>query len=435
MKEHGEKYIPLALEKGADTIVVEKNSEISAEIIDLIKQHTAQLMYVDNARKALAELSASAYGYPAHKLKFVGITATKGKTSTTFLTEHAIAQAGYKTAMLSSVHNKIGNTILPTTLTTRQPDYLHAFFAECVKQKVEYVVMEVAAQAMSLYRVHGIEFDAIIFMNFAQEHAEFYPSYDDYFAAKASIITYAKPNAPVILCANDTRIAALKAQCKNPIAYHQSAHIMHDSLHGILINYDNVQYKCPVLCGTYNIHNMVAALEILKALKIPAPSNVFENFPGIPGRLTKYMMPNGSTIFLDYAHNPSSYEAVLSTLKKYTNDLIVVFGCGGGKDPHKRPIMGSIAVQYGNKIVLTSDNPRYENPVLITNDILKGIDDSEISKVHVELDRTRAIEKAYDLSSNESIIVILGKGLEEYQEIQGIKHYYCDAQEVAAFQK
>jgi UDP-N-acetylmuramyl-tripeptide synthetase len=435
MKEHGAQYIALALEKGANTIVIEHNCKVEQDIIDLIAKHAAKLEYVENARKALAELSAQAHNYPAQKLKIIGITATKGKTTTAFLTEHAIAQAGYKTALLSSVHNKINGTILKTTLTTRQPDYLHAFFAECVRQGVEYVVMEVAAQAISLYRVHGIAFDALIFMNFAQEHAEFYASYDDYFDAKAAIIQYAKPNAPILLCANDARIAALAAQCNNPILYQQSANSTHDSLQGLLLNYDTIQYKCPVLCGTYNINNIVAALEIIKALQIPISYRVFENFPGVPGRLTKYVMPNGCTIFLDYAHNPSSYEALLSTLRKYTSDLIVIFGCGGGKDPLKRPVMGNIAAQYADKIMLTSDNPRYEDPAAIIEAIQKGIAPSDRHKVQVELDRSKAIQKAYDISTHQSIIAILGKGLEEYQEIQGIKLYYCDAQEVIALQK
>ncbi len=433
MKEHGEKYIPVALEKGAGTIVIEKTCELSAEINEKIKKYNAVVIRVENARKALAELSAQAYNYPAKKLKIIGITATKGKTTTTFLTEHALAQAGYKTAMLSSVHNKIGTTILPTTLTTRQPDYLHAFFAECVKQNVEYVVMEVAAQAMSLYRVHGIEFDAVIFMNFAQEHAEFYASYDDYFIAKASIIKYAKPNAPVILCKNDARIASLASHTSNPVIYEQpTPDDTHDSLKGINVRHHDIWYQCSALCGNYNASNMIAALEILKALNIQAFPHIFENFAGVPGRLTKYVLPNGATAFLDYAHNPSSYQALLSTLRNYTNDLIVVFGCGGGKDPLKRPVMGSIAAQYANKLIITSDNPRYEDPAIIVGDILKGILQEDMTKVYCELNRSKAIQKAYEISCNESIIAILGKGLEEYQEIMGIKHYYCDAHEVAA---
>ena len=192
-KENGNSYIPVALSKGAKKIVVEVGTNFEENVLDQIKSFGAELEFVDNTRKALAEISAREYGYPAKKLKIVGITGTKGKTTTTFLTEYILRISGYKTALLSTVKNIILGTEYSTTLTTCQPDYLNNFLFECVNSGVEIVVMEVAAQAFSLYRVYGIEFEVGVFTNFSQEHAEFYRSMDEYFASKAKIIEHLKP--------------------------------------------------------------------------------------------------------------------------------------------------------------------------------------------------------------------------------------------------
>jgi len=405
MNSDGVTFIPLALEKGATTIVIQQNAVLTPEIDALIKKNGAAVLRVEDTRLALAQLSAIAFGHPAKKLKFIGITGTKGKTTTTFLVEHLLKSAGYKTALLSTVKNRINGVEYTTKLTTQQPDYLNAFFDQCVKAGVEWVVMEVAAQAFSLHRVHGITFDAGIFTNFSREHGEFYPSQDDYFAAKEQLLSYLKPGAPLVLNQDDNRVAALGTK-HTPTLFFTSNH----------------PYTCPQLVGRFNAYNIAAATTCVKALGVEEQTiaSALISFPGVAGRLDRVQLPNGATAFIDYAHNPASYQAVLSELRLLTNNLIVVFGAGGDRDPVRRPLMGDIASTIADLIVITSDNPRSEDPFAITQQILAGITQENAHKVIVELDRESAIRKAYARSQKGSIIALLGKGPDEYQIVKGV---------------
>lgn len=423
MKQDGINYIPLALEKGARKIVVQKSVIISEPIMQLLYAYNAELVYVENARKALAELSAQAIGYPAKKLKIIGITGTKGKTTTTFLLEHILRNAGKKTAMLSTVYNKIGDAVVATKLTTQQPDYLHIFFDACVKRDVEYVIMEVAAQAFSLYRVYGLHFDAAIFTNFSQEHGEFYATIEDYFAAKMQIVDHMKAGAPLLVNADDEKVTNGakvygNAYLFSPLEFLKRS-INHSSDQNI-----NFSYRCPTLLGKFNQYNVAAAAMCAELLHIESVQiqKALENFPGVPGRLEKYSLPNGALGVIDYAHNPSSFEAVLSELRTLTDHLIVIFGCGGERDSSKRPLMGGIASSIADRVILTADNPRSESLSVINQHILAGVAFVHTNKVEIEDDRQRAIQKAYAQSRAGSIIVLLGKGPDEYQIIQGVTY-------------
>lgn len=423
---NGSAFIPLALKNGAKTIVVEHTMELSESLIKLIAEHNAQIVRVENSRQALATLSAQAAGFPAQQLKIIGITGTKGKTTTTFVLEHILRTAGYTTALMSTVKNKIMDQDFIAPLTTAQPDYLHQFLKVCVQEKVEYVVMEVAAQALSLHRVDGIEFDGIIFTNFALEHLEFYTSMDEYFAAKCRIFKQCKKDAPALINADDPQIASLNSYSPiitygwSPKANVIIQHVK-DSVHALdcTISWNNLSFdlKVPALMGTFNIYNVVAALIMATYCKVSIPQvlQAVQTFMGVPGRLERYALPNGAVCIIDYAHNPLSYEQVLSMLRQLTQDLIVVFGAGGNRDASKRPIMGALATRYADKIILTLDNPRTEDPVDIINDIEQGI--IEKYKVVHELDREKAIQKAYAFSKKGSIIALLGKGPEQYQII------------------
>ncbi|MCA9770142.1 UDP-N-acetylmuramoyl-L-alanyl-D-glutamate--2,6-diaminopimelate ligase [Candidatus Dependentiae bacterium] len=439
-KQNGIDYIARALTRGAINIVVQQDVELSGELIWLIKKNNAVLTQVENARLTLAQLSAQAAGYPSRLVKIIGITGTKGKTTTSFLLEHMLKTAGYKTALLSTIKNKILDTDFKAELTTHQPDYLHQFFMLCVKNGVEYVVMEVAAQALSLHRVATIEFDGIIFTNFAQEHAEFYASMEEYFAAKCLIFEQIKSNTPVLINADDEWLNDYVFS--NTVIYTYSLH----KRDAFFCAYDyeiypfltfvfksnhlkaNKQYRfeCPYIIGQFNIYNCLAASSMATSLGVSPESiqRALQSFKPLPGRLDRYQLPNGALCFIDYAHNPSSYQAVLSLLKKITNHLIVVFGAGGNKDKTKRPMMGCIASQYADILVLTSDNPRTEDPQAILNDILVGI--SPQKRVICELDREIAITIAYRLSHSGSVIAVLGKGPDEYQIIGATFHYFSD---------
>lgn len=448
MKDDGIRHILVALEKGASKIVAERTADLSPEVVRYINDAQAELIFVDNARAALAQLSAQAAGYPANKLHIVGVTGTKGKTTSSFLLEHVLRSAGLKTALLSTVHNKILETIVPTNLTTQHPDYLHNFFALCVAHNIDIVIMEVAAQATSLHRIDGIEFDGLIFTNFAQEHGEFYPTMDEYFAAKVAIIHQLKPGAPLLLNADDEKVAELSKNFSNALlfgihnnqaAYHAS--IIDSGLEMLRVNIiaginKEFTINCSSLVGAYNAYNIlgVASLCLELGLAPEAIANGIKSFERVPGRLERYQLPNGANCFIDYAHNPSSYQAVLSMVRSLTPHLIVVFGCGGERDRTKRPIMGAIAAEIADMVVLTSDNPRSENAQDILHDILAGIDESKQTKVICELDREQAIKTAYAHSKAGSVIMLLGKGPDEYQLISGQKFPFSEKNIVRSLQ-
>ncbi len=421
-KQNGVLFIPDALSRGASTIVVQDDAIISQEIVQQIKEKNAKIERVADIRAALGEYAARAYGYPAKKLKIIGITGTKGKSTTSFLLEHILRTAGYKTALISTVYNKILDQKLPVTgMTTPLPDYLHAFFAQCVLAGVEYVVCEAAAQAFSMRRFVDINFCAGIFTNFSQEHGEFYATMDQYFSAKKEIINHLNPGAPLCCNVDDAAVAALQNQYPFCVPFTFSAG----------------SADCPALVGQFNQYNIAAAITCVQALvpiSLPTIEHALKTFAGVPGRLNRYMIKNNSQVFIDYAHNPSSYEAVLGALRPLTDNLIVVFGCGGDRDRSKRPIMGSIAAYWADVLIVTSDNPRSENPEVIAEDICAGLTEKQREKTTIILDRKKAIEYAVEHKALPgSIIALLGKGPEGYQIIGSVKHPFSEAAIIQSF--
>jgi UDP-N-acetylmuramoyl-L-alanyl-D-glutamate--2,6-diaminopimelate ligase len=436
--DNGANYIAKAIENGARTVVVHHSLLLGDELCSLIEQYNVSLEHVDNTRKALAQLSTCVAGFPAQKLKIIGVTGTKGKTTTSFLLEHILHSAGYKTALISSAQNKINGVTFPAPLTTPQPDYLQQFLKLCVEQDVEYVVMEVAAQALTLYRVEDIIFRGIIFTNFSHEHLEFYKDLDDYFAAKLLIFNQVAENAPILVNSDNVYCARVVEQnasvkrfgFKNEAQYH--ARLIGDAKSSISLQLNNqhniYEFECKALFGAYNAYNILASASMGLALdiKVDDIQKAFATFAGVPGRLQEHHLPNGARCFIDYAHNPESFQAVLSTLRALTSQLIVVFGAGGGRDKLKRPIMGNIAAEFADIVMITSDNPRLEDAATIATDIVQGIPEVLSHKVVQELDRKKAIEYAYQLSDCGSIIALLGKGPDEYQITGTTKHYFSE---------
>ncbi len=504
--DNGVNYIKKAIENGARTIVVHHTTLLSDELSAFMRVRNIILEQVDNTRKALADLSAQAAHYPAQKLKIIGITGTKGKTTTSFLLAHILQTAGYKTALISSAQNRIDGHIFPAPLTTPQPDYLQQFLQLCVENDIEYVVMEVAAQALTLHRVEGISFCGIIFTNFSLEHLEFYPNLDEYFRAKCLIFNMALDNAPIVINGDNPACAQLLKSSSYPYSkllslspfalsvfcpqkmyrrgksiiqnysyypsiqfYYATLHKItqgersrrrksqvgffktavtsygfdnplvtlrginqNDSIHEIqiAIQQNSMQHllHCPQLFGVYNAYNVLAATAMALALDVELSmiQQALQTFAGVPGRLQEHALSNGARCFIDYAHNPESFQAVLSTLRALTQQLIVVFGAGGGRDKSKRPMMGVIAATIADMVIVTSDNPRLEDPIVIAGDIVRDIPESLSHKIIQELDRKYAIEYACERSQQGSIIALLGKGPDEYQIIGTIKHYFSE---------
>lgn len=438
--QNGTIYIQEAITRGASTIVCEESASLNQDLLELLEQRNINLIRVPNARKALAELSCIASKNAVNTLKIVGITGTKGKTTTSWLLHHVLNSAGIKTALLSTVANKIGDQTFPATLTTAQADYLHPFFAHCVEQGITHVVMEIAAQAVTTHRVHGIPLDGLIFTNFAREHLEFYTSMEDYFQAKTALFSSLKKDASVVIGADHPwkdrlqSIAPMSTQwtsCFDTEADFYFQSIKNTYTAGIVYHKNMpYEYYCPHLIGTFNAQNMVMAIA-MSTLQGVSPSDIqssLKTFAGVPGRLEQYTLPNGARAIIDYAHNPLSYEAILPELRSISDHLILVFGAGGSRDAGRRPLMGAIAAHYADQIILTTDNPRLEDPATIVIDILKGIDKADQHKVQIELDRQKAIEMAYQMSRPTSTIALLGKGPESYQIVGTTKMPFSEAQ-------
>ncbi len=439
-KQRGTAYIPLALKRGATTIVVQDDEDVD---IGLLEAYGAKLIRVLNARKALAELSAAFWGYPSQHLKILAVTGTKGKTTTTHLIKHILEESGYAVACLSGVQHTIGKKAFTPHLTTEQPDYLHAFFSLCYNAGIEWVVMEVAAQAVSLHRTHGIQFSALVFTNFSYEHAEFYADQEAYFNAKASLLDAICPDGWLILNGDDSRVSTLKKNktlfygMKNA-AFVQGTSRTTQKL-GLSIDMvlpdGEMAVSMDGLLGEHNVYNVLAATASARVLGISSGDiqTSLSTFKGVPGRLRKYELLGNKVAFIDYASNPASYEAVLGTLRPLTSQLHVIFGAGGDRDPLKRPIMGTMAARFADWIYLTTDNPRSEDPLAIIREIESGIPYEHKHKVIVEPDRALAIKKAYHSAAQGSILALLGKGAEDYQMVGNTRIHFSEERILESF--
>jgi len=434
-KQNGLDYVPVALEKGATTIVVQSGIEVGVELQNLIRRYGAKLEFVEDVRKSLSEMSAQALGYPAKKLKIVAITGTKGKTSTAYMAYHMLHSIGKKVALVSTVEKRIGAELVAVALTTPLPDQLQMFLHVCMQHDVEYVVLEVSAQALTLQRLEGIEFEAGVFTNFSHEHLEFYRDLEQYFLAKTLLLPKIKNQANMFINMDDKHGAYLLEQnsacssfsllekkatlhgCTHPYTSKEALGTM---VH-VMVGQQLYDVYLPLL-GTFNVYNLLGVLGLMHGLGIDlsALKYALKDLPYVPGRMEQYHLKNGARCFIDYAHNPSSFDAVLSTLRGLTSHLIVVFGAAGNRDAQKRPIMGALAQKYCDIVILTSDNPRDENPVLIAKEVEKGFTPTPSFEFHKELNRVKAIELGYELTKQGSILAILGKGRDEYQIVGGL---------------
>ncbi len=449
---NGITFIPQALAQGANNIIVDELYATN-DLIDLCNQHNATLIPVAHPRQTLATLAAIAVDNPADKLTIIGITGTKGKTTTAFITEHLLRKAGYKTALISSIYNKILDTTEQSSHTTPEADFLHMFFARCVQEGVTHVVMEVSSHALSLSRVHGITFTAVGFSNLAADHLDFYHTMDNYFAAKTQLFLQTSKQSTIVVNAdNEWSAQALAAAQQSAhitgatvYSYgqeeasdnsHYSMNIHHASCDGIEIVLEHrppVFITCKQLFGVFNCYNigMASLIGLHLGLSYSDITRGIDSFPGVPGRLQRHVLKNGALCFVDYAHNPSSVEAVLKTLRPFTSDLIVVIGCGGDRDKTKRPVMGALASVLGNKAIITDDNPRTEDSQDIIAQILAGIPSDTSTTIHVIPNRREAIAFAARLAQPDSIIALLGKGHENYHLVGNEKFHFDDFEEIS----
>lgn len=430
----GHKFLQNAINQGAIGVVVEDDSSIPDDLI-----HHAQIakILVKDSRKALAELSKGFYRTPTNKLKLIGITGTNGKTTTTFILRNILQNAGFKTGLIGTIANYIGDEKVDSKLTTPESNDLNRMFFEMIQAGCEYAVMEVSSHSLVLNRVYGLNFSAGIFSNITSDHLDFHLTFAEYLNAKKILFDGLNENSFAIINIDDKSSGKITKDCKAKIFTYgiseSSDYLIKDIIYDLngtefTITYNKIDYKIHTsLIGIFNAYNAASAFAAAHCLGIDAKEIVegIKSAPQVPGRFEVLGRKNKKVI-VDYSHTADSLEKALLAVReivKNNNQVFTVFGCGGDRDKTKRPVMGKIASELSDKVIVTSDNPRTENPFTIIEDITKGILKDNFA---VEENREEAIKKAIQLSNESAVILIAGKGHENYQEINGVRNHFSD---------
>jgi len=428
----GHEFIKQAIENGASAIVIQEGSKIKKA--DIVKDVT--IIMAPNTRIAIAKMACNFYNNPTKKLKVIGVTGTKGKTTTTFLIKSILEAQGKKVGLIGTVANYIGDKNLgASSRTTPDSLELQKLFSQMVDEDVECVVMEVSSQALKLHRVEGIEFDIGVFTNFSKEHIseKEHPDMEDYFNSKLKLVEISKT---FYINSDDFKVAKVKRLFpeKDIQTYgiDNQANLLAKDItvtklsvdFKVKINGKNERVKT-CIPGRFSVYNSLAAISVATKLGASA-ENIKEALEKVKvlGRSEMVENEKGLAIMIDYAHSPESMQSILTAVKSYTKGKVIcVFGCGGNRDRTKRPIMGQIATNNADFTIITSDNPRKENPQDIIDEIEVGAKNGKGKYITI-LDRTEAIKHAISIATKSDLILLVGKGHETYQEINGKKTHY-----------
>ncbi|MGG7176155.1 UDP-N-acetylmuramoyl-L-alanyl-D-glutamate--2,6-diaminopimelate ligase [Clostridium paraputrificum] len=428
----GHKYVKAALEKGATTLICQDEVLCEDKNITIIK--------VKNTREALAQISCNLYNNPSKKMKIIGVTGTNGKTTTAFMIKAILEAEGHKVGLIGTIANYIGKEKIDTERTTPESLELQQLFADMVNKGCEYCVMEVSSHSLELDRVHGVEFEAGIFTNLTRDHLDFHKTFENYYKAKYKLF---QRSCISVVNVDDNYgkkvVEDLQGEGKNNFvtysikeesdfrAYDEKCEIKHI---GFKLKIDNEEEFIVGLPGEFNIYNSLGAIAAtynlgisLESIKKGIEEAVVDGRCEMVGR--KYNLPY--TIIVDYAHTPDGLDNILKTAKGFTkNRLISVFGCGGDRDKVKRPQMGKIGAELSDIAIVTSDNPRTEEPMSIIKDVVAGIDTDNYEVIE---NRREAIKRSIELAEAGDVIVIAGKGHETYQILNTGKIHF-DEREV-----
>lgn len=387
---------------------------------------------IDNVRKNISKICSNFYENPDKQLKLIGISGTNGKTTTSYIIRNVLQTSGKKVGVIGTNAIYIGDICKRATLTTPDPQELFEIFDEMVKSSVEYVVMEVSAHALALYKLWGLKFEVGLFTNFTRDHLDFFETMENYKQAKKSFFCqdYCK-KCVFNFDDNVGREFYEICDCKkysygliNPSDLFAINIEMDFDKSKFVVNFEDEILNVEVpLVGKFNVYNTMGAIAVCRLLNISCDSIVAGLFtmPAVDGRFNLYKV-EGKNIVIDFAHTPDGVENILRAAKSLSKGrIITVFGCGGNRDRGKRSEMGRIAEKYSDKVILTSDNPRFENPFAIIEDIKVGTKSAEVIE-----NRKAAIISAIANATKNDTILILGKGAEDYQEIDGVKHPYSD---------
>jgi len=424
----GHQYVNAAYDLGCRAFIVEQNISLPTD---------ATIIMVPKTDIALADIACAFYDYPSSKIKLVGITGTNGKTTTTTLLHDLFSDLGYKSGLISTVVNKIGNEASPSTHTTPDPIRLNELLRNMVDQGCSHCFMEVSSHAIHQQRIHGITYAGAVFTNITHDHLDYHKTFAEYIRVKKqffddlevgtfALINGDDRNGSVML--QNTKADKKSFALKSPADF--KGKVLENEISGLIMTINQVEL-CSRLVGEFNAYNLLAVYGVSTLLGLDSMEILtgMSKLASVEGRFQYIRSQGGVTAIIDYAHTPDALENVLNTISAIRKDgqkVISVVGCGGDRDREKRPVMASIAVKKSQQVILTSDNPRTEDPMKILQDMEAGLTDESRSLALTIVDRAQAIKTAVMFAQPGDIVLIAGKGHEKYQEIQGVKHDFDD---------
>lgn len=425
----GHNFIEMAIEKGAKAVVCVNLPE---KIIDEVA-----LIQVENSSVALGKLASAFYDDPSSGLKLVGITGTNGKTTTVTLLYNLIRKLGYKVGLLSTVRNYINNEIIEATHTTPDAVQMNKLMKQMVDAGCEYCFMEVSSHAVHQERIAGLEFSGGLFTNITHDHLDYHKTFAEYIKAKKKFFDDLNPESFALINSDDKNgnvmVQNTRAQVKSYAVRSGAdfkAKIIESHFEGSMLNIDDMDVWT-YFVGKFNAYNILAvyACAVMLGFEKDEILTTLSEMKPVEGRFETLRSQNGITAIVDYAHTPDALLNVINAINQIRNDaqeLITVVGAGGDRDKTKRPEMAKIATKHSNKVILTSDNPRSEDPNRILEDMKEGVGIENKRKVLSIVDRKEGIRTACLLAKKGDIILVAGKGHETYQEIKGVKHHFDD---------
>ncbi len=418
-----------AIENGAAAVVTEYDMGLQRQII------------VTNSREAYGVVCSAWFDHPERKMKFIGVTGTNGKTTMTNVIKHILTFAKIKTGLIGTIHNEIGDTIVSTQNTTPMAYEYMSLLSRMAEEKCEVVIMEVSSFGLVQHRIGTTKFDISVFTNLTQDHLDYHKTMEEYYKAKKMLFDISR----ISICNTDDSYGKrlfeeIKTE-KYSFGRKEKADFFAENI--VLKSdktvfdfvYDKKSLNISVaMTGMFNVENVTAAVAVCKNFGIPdeAITSALSACRGVKGRCEIIPTDRDYTVICDYAHTPDAISNVLSSVKEYCRGrLICLFGCGGNRDSTKRPLMAKAAAEYADFLVITSDNPRNESPETIIKDIVSGLSDDKTQYITVT-DRREAIYKALETAQSEDIIVLAGKGHEDYQVLENDVHIHFDEREIVA---
>ena len=429
----GHKFIPKAIELGATAVLCEKMPEEQIPEVTYVQ--------VASTEDAVGKVATLFYGDPSRKLKLVGVTGTNGKTTIATLLYNMFRKFGHKCGLLSTVCNYIEDEAIPADHTTPDPIELNRLLAQMVDAGCEYAFMECSSHAIAQKRIGGLKFAGGLFTNLTRDHLDYHKTFENYRDAKKAFFDGLDKDAFAITNADDKNGQIMVQNCKAQVKTYSTrtmadfkAKIIECHFEGMYLDINGKEVGVQFI-GKFNVSNLLAVYgaAVMLGKKPEDILLILSTLKSVNGRLEPIHSPEGYTAIVDYAHTPDALENVLNAIHEVLNGkgkVITVCGAGGNRDKGKRPLMAQEAVKQSDKVIITSDNPRFEEPQDIINDMLAGLDQKQMKKVVSIVDRREAIRTACMLAEKGDVILIAGKGHEDYQEIKGVKHHFDDKEVV-----